>query len=257
MLAPINLSAYADPVLDALASGEPKFDHIRFFETVRRANGPVLELGCGLGRYTIPLAQEGIDITGLELSTPSLSYAREKAGDLPIRWIEGDARDFHLDQRFALIFAKGCVFNFLLTRADQEAMLACVHAHLSDGGQFMFDTLGIPHADMLVDDKAEVAWFTLVDPQGRTLYVSGTSRFEQEHQRWVQTCYHRLDDADGELIAKPWELTLRYPRLHEVEELLHANGFKIVEQYVGYNGTPASEERPPEVYICEKRSQKG
>lgn len=141
MFDPINLSAFADPLLDELVSGEPKIDGTLFFEIIRQAQGPILELGCGYGRITIPLAQRGIaNLTGLELSAPLLAYARSKADDLPIRWVEGDVRNFHLDRQYSLIFARGGVFDFMLTRPDQEAMLACVREHLADGGRFMVDT---------------------------------------------------------------------------------------------------------------------
>ncbi|MFN2266467.1 MAG: methyltransferase domain-containing protein, partial [Anaerolineales bacterium] len=33
-------------------------------------------MGCGIGRYTIPLAERGIDLTAVDLSAPSLAYAR-------------------------------------------------------------------------------------------------------------------------------------------------------------------------------------
>lgn len=36
----------------------------------RQAAGPVLEIGCGTGRVTIPLAAHGIEITGLDVSPP-------------------------------------------------------------------------------------------------------------------------------------------------------------------------------------------
>ena len=67
MLHPINLSAYADPILDELVSGEPKIDDTLFFDIIRQVQGDILELGCGYGRVTIPLAQRGITgLTGLE-----------------------------------------------------------------------------------------------------------------------------------------------------------------------------------------------
>src|SRR5262245_24830372 len=140
MFEPIDLSYFADAALDALVSGPGKpIDGTAFLAFVQQAQGPVLELGCGLGRYTIPLAERGIDITGVELSAPALAYARQQAGELPIHWVEADVRDFHLNQRFRRIFARGCVFDFMLTRHDQEAMLVCVHEHLTDDGQFAFD----------------------------------------------------------------------------------------------------------------------
>jgi len=84
---------------------------------------------------------------------------RAKAGDLPIRWVEADVRDFHLDVRYGLIFARGNIFDFMLTRRDQEAMLARVREHLVDGGQFMYDVAEMPPSRM-VTNLEEEAWFT-------------------------------------------------------------------------------------------------
>ncbi|MCB0187439.1 MAG: class I SAM-dependent methyltransferase, partial [Caldilineaceae bacterium] len=81
MFDPIDLSAYADAVLDELASGEPQIDGTILLDLARQTPGPILELGCGYGRITIPLAQRGVqDLTGLELSAPSLAYARARTG---------------------------------------------------------------------------------------------------------------------------------------------------------------------------------
>ena len=49
MFEPINLSAFGDPMLDELASDELNVNGTFFFDTIRQAQGPVLELGCGIG----------------------------------------------------------------------------------------------------------------------------------------------------------------------------------------------------------------
>jgi SAM-dependent methyltransferase len=249
---PINLSAYADPILDALVSGPGRpLDGTIFLEVIQQVQGPVLELGCGIGRYTLPLAALGIDLTAVDLSAPSLAYARGKAGDLPIHWVEADIRDFHLDQRYAFIFARGGVFDFLLTRQDQEAMLACVREHLAEDGRFMFDVCHLPPSQM-VNALEEVAWFTLTHPNGRQIYVSGIDIYDYSQQHRTQICYERWDEPAGELVRPPWKLTLRYSFPQEIEILLHYSGFKIVDKYADYDGTPASAETPPEIFICAK-----
>jgi SAM-dependent methyltransferase len=253
MLKPIDLSAYAAPILDELVSGEPQIDGTFFFDIIRQAQGPILELGCGYGRIAIPLAQRGItDLAGLDLSAPSLAYARSKAAGLPIRWVEADVRDFHLDKHFTLIFARGDVFDFMLTRLDQEAMLACVHDHLADDGQFMFDICELPPSQM-VNDLWEIEWFTLIHPNGRQIYVSGKDRYDYSQQHRIQTCYERWDEPKGELVRPPWELTLRYTMPQDLETLLHYNGFRIVSKYAEYDGTLGTAEKPPGVFVCEKR----
>jgi len=253
MFTPINLSAYADPILDELHSGEPQIDGAIFLGTIRQTQGPILELGCGYGRVTIPLAQRGItDLTGLELSAPSLAYARLKTRDLPIRWVEGDVRDFHLDRRYKLIFARGNVFDFMLTLDDQEAMLARVHEHLADDGLFMVDISYLPPSRM-VTVLEEVEWFTLTHPNGRKIFVSGIDRFDFSKQQWTQTCFERWDEPGGELLRQPWELTLRFTMPQEMETLLHYNGFKIVSKYAEWDGTLETEDNPASIYLCEKR----
>jgi SAM-dependent methyltransferase len=252
MFESIDLSAYADPLLDELVSGEAKIDNTVFYDTIAQTQGPLLELGCGYGRVTIPLAQRGItNITGLELSAPSLAYARARAGDLRIRWVEADVRNFELDMTYSLIFARGCIFDFMLTRVDQEAMLARVREHMTDRGQFMFDICERPPIRM-VNELEEVEWFTITHPNGRQIYVSGTDRYDYANQLRMQTCYERWDEAAGELLRPPWTLTIRYSMPQEMETLLYYNGFKIVAKYADYDGTPGTAERPASVYICEK-----
>jgi 2-polyprenyl-3-methyl-5-hydroxy-6-metoxy-1,4-benzoquinol methylase len=52
-----------------------------YLEEAKRARGPVLELACGTGRLTIPIAQNGVEIVGLDQSASMLAYARTKAND--------------------------------------------------------------------------------------------------------------------------------------------------------------------------------
>jgi SAM-dependent methyltransferase len=48
-------------------------------ELARRTDGPVLELACGTGRLTVPLARDGQEVVGLDASPAMLRAARAKA----------------------------------------------------------------------------------------------------------------------------------------------------------------------------------
>ncbi len=39
----------------------------------------------------------------------------------------------------------------------------------------------------------------------------------------------------------------------DLETLLHYNGFKVISKYAEHDGTPATAEKPPGVFICKKR----
>ena len=65
-----------DLVMGAYASG----DQLNFYHRqVARYGEPVLELACGSGRLTIPLAKEGVNITGVDISEDMLALAKSKA----------------------------------------------------------------------------------------------------------------------------------------------------------------------------------
>jgi ubiquinone/menaquinone biosynthesis C-methylase UbiE len=44
----------------------------------RKYGGPILELACGIGRITLPLAKEGFKITGLDIAESMLAEAEKK-----------------------------------------------------------------------------------------------------------------------------------------------------------------------------------
>jgi SAM-dependent methyltransferase len=100
----------------------------------------VLELGCGTGRVTIPMAQTGAQVVGLDSSPAMLAVAREKASGLDnLRFVEGDMRSFDLQERFGLITIPFRSFMLLLTDEDRESCLRCVREHLLAGGCLAFN----------------------------------------------------------------------------------------------------------------------
>jgi SAM-dependent methyltransferase len=108
----------------------------------------VLELGCGTGRVTIPIAREGIDVVGLDNAPAMLDVARRKAAadGLDVTWVEADMRDFDLGRRFGLVIIPYRSFLHLLTDEDQRSCLAAVHRHLLPGGRLALNFFAPPSA---------------------------------------------------------------------------------------------------------------
>ena len=48
---------------------------------IEKFGDPALELACGTGRITIPIAEKGYRVTGLDISEPMLSHAKKKADE--------------------------------------------------------------------------------------------------------------------------------------------------------------------------------
>jgi SAM-dependent methyltransferase len=248
-----NLADYADPVIYDLENNHFEPDGPFFLTLARQLGGPVLELGCGTGRITIPLAQHSLDITGLDIAPAMLAQARRKADDLPVQWVEGDVRDFSLDRQFCFIFTSGCTFQHLLERADQEAMLARVHEHLVADGRFVVEAI-FPHPRLLATVEEEQEWFSYEDGQGRTIRVSGTEHYDHVRQIKHETAYRRWYNADREEMIRPAPLALRYIFPQEMEALLHYNGFTVEDCYGDWDHGRLTEKSVTMVYVCQKRS---
>jgi demethylmenaquinone methyltransferase/2-methoxy-6-polyprenyl-1,4-benzoquinol methylase len=51
-----------------------------------------LDICCGTGDIALALASRGADVTGLDFNTSMLAVAEKKAGNVPVRFIAGDAQ---------------------------------------------------------------------------------------------------------------------------------------------------------------------
>jgi SAM-dependent methyltransferase len=89
----------------------------------------------------VPLAGAGLRITGLDLSEPMLSTARERAATAKVfvEYVLGDMRNFSPGRQFALIFIARNSLLHLHSTEDILATFAMVTRHLTPGGIFAFD----------------------------------------------------------------------------------------------------------------------
>src|SRR6266702_5992089 len=90
----------------------------------RSLGGPLLDLACGTGRMALRLAAQGYQVTGVDIVPEMIEWARQKAAKqaISIDWVVAEARTFHLQKQFPFIYMLENVFQFFLTREDQEAM---------------------------------------------------------------------------------------------------------------------------------------
>ncbi len=112
-------------------------DHDWFSTLVR---GSVLDLGCGTGMFAAAMAMRGHQVTGADPAQPMLDIARRRDGGAAVTWLEADARGLDLGMRFDTVLMIGHAFQALLVRADREAVLRTIAAHLAPGGRFFFDS---------------------------------------------------------------------------------------------------------------------
>ncbi|MDP9312938.1 MAG: class I SAM-dependent methyltransferase [Chloroflexota bacterium] len=255
-----NLEEFADPINYDLQDSSDT--GIAFYRALaQEAGGSVLELACGTGRVTIPIAQLGLPVTGLDIVPGMLERARRKSVGLPVQWVAGDARTFDLHEQFHLIFLTGNAFQAFVTNAEQEALLQRAHAHLHDDGLFAFETRNplFPNAKLpeglfvtLQTHDEEQIWPSFRNAEGNEVRVSTTQVYDHVAQIVHLTGYKRWH-ADGEDHTQITRTALRYTFPQELAALLHYNGFAILRQYGDWDLEPLTAASPSIIVVCRKR----
>ena len=99
--------------------------------------GRAVELGCGTGTNAIYLAQQGFDVTAIDIAPTALSQARakaEKAG-VKIRWVLADVTAAPFLGKFDVLFDRGCYHG--VRRAGAEKYVETVRRLAKPGAKML------------------------------------------------------------------------------------------------------------------------
>lgn len=226
-------SLYAAAELYDLVHLGPSKGEVEFYlRQTARWGDRVLELACGTGRLTVPLAARGLRITGLDLADAMLARARDRAAraGAAARFLKSDMRAFELAERFDLIFIPINSLCHLLVRPDVEACFCCVRAHLAPQGRFVIDVFN-PSLAILGRDPGrwyEVGEYT--DAGGGRVRLTEQNRYDSATQ--INHILWRFESDDGRRVEH--RLTMRQFFPQELDALLAYNGFAIDAKYGQY-----------------------
>ena len=105
----------------------------------------VLELGCGTGIHARYLAEQGLEVSGIDFSMQMLEKAQARRQALPpevagkLDFSSGDARHIRLGKTFDAVIALFHLMSYQVSNADVNATLLTAAEHLNPGGVFIFD----------------------------------------------------------------------------------------------------------------------
>jgi cyclopropane fatty-acyl-phospholipid synthase-like methyltransferase len=137
------VAAYDDPIVRAYCRARFLILRQRFLEEIGQylpATGPVLDIGCGFGLFSLYYAATapGRLVRGLDVNGRRLAQARRAAARLGIenvQYEEGDARDFKGDAGVAAAYMLDIVHH---VPADSvPPLLRRLHRSLAPGGMLL------------------------------------------------------------------------------------------------------------------------
>jgi len=239
-----NLEEYFDPARYDFEYGHYKKD-FNLFLNLKTSDSTVLDLACGTGRLSIPLQKKGFKVTGLDISSNMLEYAKSKSNQLPINYIQGDIRNFQLNKKFDLIIMAGNSFQALLTKEEQCTMFKSVQAHLKQKGLFAFNTRAFIYEKVKSTNDFEY-WHEFYDQRSNNLVkVFGKQSYDPKYR--IVTYTTKRVEIDKETITKTKLLFTPYI---ELIGQIKSCGFEISEVYGNVDKTPYSDSSPAIIPIC-------
>jgi SAM-dependent methyltransferase len=221
------------------------------------AGGRVLELGCGTGRVSLPLAKAGVDLVGIDRSDRMLARLRSRltrrsAGGAnrqltrspthqltnALALTRGDIRALPFrPQAFSLVLAPYGILQSLLADGDLAATLDSVGRVLSPGGQF-----GI---DLVPDVPNWREYDNQVQLHGRAAggaHLTLIESVRQDRRRRLTTFEQKYVERRGRSTREHrFSLTFRTLSVKQMTSRLEHAGF-VVEAVLGdYRGRPWDE----------------
>ena len=237
-------------------------EDIAFYVSLVRTLRPlrILELGCGTGRITLPLAQEGArlgcDVIGLDNQPEMLESAEQHRTAMSpeirerLRFIAGDMRTFAAEPKLDLIVIPCSSMSHVIELDDQIAVFKRCYENLNPGGRFMVE-VNMPNMAAYADsfstpprtpieidlDRSDESDGTRLIRRKTTRYLSDQQlahiRFLYEKYQHGRAIESHIDDFASHVFF-PRELALLF---------IHS-GFEIERTLGDYRGRPLAANSP-------------
>jgi SAM-dependent methyltransferase len=200
----------------------------RVLRLARPRGRAVLDLCCGPGRISIPLAKRGYRVTGVDRTRYLLAKARARARarKVAVEWIREDMRDFVRPGAFDLALSMHTSFGYFDDKREDVRVLGHILENLKPGGAFLIDLMG----------KERIA--QIFTPATTHALPDGT---ELIHRHEIFDDWTRIRNA-WTVLRRGKAKTYRFHHTiysgQELRDLMERAGFAGVRLYGGFDGEP-------------------
>ena len=184
-----------------------------------QGNKKAVDLGCGSGFQSIPLAELGFNVTAIDLSAKLLLELNENKNDLPIETVNADLLSFDdlVNVQPSLVICMGDTLTHLETFEDVENLFNNVYEKLDHNGKFI-----ITFRDLTFELK-DLDRFIPVNSDANTIFTCFLE-YEEAKVNVHDLIYKKLDEK--------WELNKSFYKKLRIspdlaKENLEKSGFRI------------------------------
>lgn len=199
----------------------------------------ILDVACGRGRHSRFLAEQGFDVTGIDLSTDSIEFARQFEKE-NLHFYQHDMRlpmwANHFD--YALNFFTS--FGYFATWREHEDAIRTIAKSLKPQGILLFDYLNVHYVEeRLVHDEVKMI---------------GDTRYEI--YRWMDEAhfYKKIVISDPSLpAAKEFTEKVAKLSLGDFTDMLSYQNLQVIDVFGDYSLSSYDVKKTPRMILLASR----
>ncbi|NBG89488.1 class I SAM-dependent DNA methyltransferase [Isachenkonia alkalipeptolytica] len=207
----------------------------------------LLELACGTGNVTIPLAKKGYEITAMDRSIEMLSQAQQKAmeSNLHLKFYQQDMLNLEIDEDFDTILCLCDGINYILDPEDLKVFFQKVYSLLKERGVFIFDISTFYKLKYILGEN------TYGEDLGDIIYLWENYFCEEEETVEMDLTFFQLSKEGLYEKHKEFHVQKAYHR-EVLDSLLKKTGFSTVDMYHELRDSPPRENSQRIFFVCQK-----
>lgn len=135
----------------------------------------ILEIGCGEGRDSGALMNQGYDVLATDVSPAAIEYARKRFRSFEERFQVLDCLKEDLNEKFDFLYAVAVV-HMLVPQEDRDGFYEFIREHLKEDGLALIGTMGDGRMERQSDvNTAFECQERIHEQSGKTVRIAGTS----------------------------------------------------------------------------------
>jgi SAM-dependent methyltransferase len=206
-------------------------------------DGAALEFAVGTGRIALPLADRGVSVVGIELSTAMAERLRAKDSEQRVTVTIGDMATTRVAGSFRLVYLVFNTIGNLMTQDQQVACFANAAAHLEPGGYFVIE-VGVPDLRRLPPGEDARVFSHAPGYVGYDRYIDFVAQQAMSH--------HFVVGAAG---VREFTTPFRYVWPSELDLMAKLAGLSLRDRWAGWDRAPFVADSTSHVSVWAKAGQ--
>ncbi|WP_297903960.1 class I SAM-dependent methyltransferase [uncultured Parabacteroides sp.] len=206
-------------------------DELDFYLSYAEKGKKILEPLCGSGRFLIPFAERGFDISGIDLSNEMLQKLKQKLPEAKVA--QADIIEYSPKEKFDYIFiSSGSVSLF--TDIDLCKQILCrIKEWLSPTGKFVFavDTI----ANRCADDNNYATAVSVMTKENCELVLKSKNYYDKQSQTQFSPGIYEMYRDTVLIQSEFMDFQTHLYKYGEMEQYLKEIGFTQVKTFSSFD----------------------